>query len=208
MTYPLDYVRCVRRDGGDGVGLDDHMWQDIDGLDLVLVHDGAPPAFPTRVRLLCTGEHLWVRFDCAADAVTATMTRYNDKVWQEDAAEVFIWPPGDEYLYEFQLSPRGIHRDLRVAAHGSGEQTFDDSWRCDGLRTEAAITYCDGRLRKWHALFGVPRALFGDLPAGEPPMVGLFRITRSPVEEFSALRALPDEPVNFHDNRLLVPLIL
>lgn len=196
----------VRSVGGDDVSLDDHRWAGVDRLNLLLVHNGREAAFPTQVALLCTRQHLWVRFDCTADAITATLTRYNDKVWQEDAAEVFLWPPGEGCLYEFQLSPRGIHRDLRVVAPGTSEQSFDDSWQCVGLRTESTIKYADGRLRGWHALLGLPVALLGDPATRDPPLVGTFRINRNPVEEFSALRWLRDGSVNFHDNGLLVPV--
>jgi hypothetical protein len=205
MTPALDHIEVSRTGGGD-IALDDPRWATAAALDLVLVENGQAPEFPTCVRLLYTPEQLLVRFECTADAVTATMTRYKDKVWQEDVAEVFIWPPGDEYLYEFQLSPRAVHRDLRVAAHGTADQTFDDSWGCERLHTETAINYADGRVRRWYALFGFPVGLLGEPASTEAPLIGLFRISRNPIEEFSSLRPSPDSQANFHDNRLLVPL--
>lgn len=171
---------------------------------LVLAGSGLPPVWPTTARLTTTEEHVHARFDCRANAVVATMTSYKDKVWMEDAVEMFVWPDGDPYLYEFQLSPAGVCRDLRVADHGGAGQAFDGDWRCHGLDTRASLRKDEeGRLVGWTGDIIVPWAGLGRSGPPGSWRVGLFRIHRTDPEEFSALRARPGEPIDFHHNAML-----
>jgi hypothetical protein len=147
---------------------------------------------PTRVQTAATPEHLWVRFAAEATDIRATMSRYKDKVWQEGAVEVYLQPPGDPCLYEFQVSPIGTVRDLRVHDPGGPAQVYDDSWSCAGWITDARIRRDEARnVCGWDALFGIPWAAF-DAPSPFQDeaswSVGAFRLEWAP-DEFGALAA-------------------
>ncbi len=146
----------------------------------------------TLVQAASTDGFLWVRFTAEAAEIRVTMTRYKDKVWQEGAVEVYLRPPGDPCLYEFQVSPIGTVRDLRVHDPGGPVQVFDDSWSCAGWVTDARIRRDAQRnVCGWDAVFGIPWGAFGaSVPAGGDGRwrIGAFRLEWDP-DEFSALRA-------------------
>jgi len=186
-------------------------WSQLPTRSLVRVADGGPPTWPTYVRLAADHHAIWLRFECPAATILATMHRYKDKVWQEDAVEVYLKPPRDPYLYEFQLSPIGTTRDLRVVDAGHPHQIFDDSWSCRGLVTEASVAE-DGHSSpvRWEAMFGLPWAAFGQsAPWNQQDTwrIGLFRIERDP-EEFSGLIGVPQGAMELHDPRFLRRLVV
>jgi hypothetical protein len=188
-----------------GQGIDDPRWSDVPSGRLVDL-SGGQLVWPTEFRLAWEAERLWVAFACSARSVRATMTRYKDKVWQEDAVEVYVQPP-DGLLCEFQLSPRGVFRDLVVRRPGEPDQEFDDSWCCAGMRTDALIADERGLL-VWRAVMGIPwSSVSARGPVAPGWKLGLFRLERDP-EELSALCASPAPEVDFHDPRLLADLAL
>jgi hypothetical protein len=180
-------------------------WDDALAFPLVLADTGATPVWPTVARLCETGSHVWARFDCRADSIVATKTTYNDRVCEEDAVEVFLWPDGDPHLYEVQVSPIGVYRDVRVGDNGGPAQAFDGTWRCAGLSTDSSLCHDDdGRLVGWTATVGIPWAGLGLDGPPEGWRLGLFRIHRTDPAEWSSLRAVDRRPVDFHDNGMLV----
>lgn len=161
------------------------------------------------MRLAEAGGVLWARFECEATAIRATMTRYKDKVWTEGAVEIYLRPDPGGPLFEFQVSPLGTCRDLRVADPGGPEQVFDDSWSCAGLVTDARVLRDGGGgIRGWSAVFGIPLSGVaasesdGAVASGglEGWGLGAFRLEYDP-EEFSALRWHP--ALDAHDEAFL-----
>ena len=192
-------------------GLGDPAWKRNPGRPLVDVRTGAAPGWQTDARLVYTDSALYVRFACCASTVRASMTRYKDKVWQEDAVEVYVRPPGDEYLYEFQVNPIGTTRDLRILQAGDPDRrAIDDQWCCTGLVTTAHVERRNGAIVGWQAMFLIPWASLGRSPLATSSTVdawrvGLFRIERDPFEQ-SALAPTTRNPVDLHDPELMLPM--
>jgi hypothetical protein len=113
---------------GPGVDWDDPAWPYAHEYRLVNALTRTPVRHETRVRVLSSPDALWLRYECDADRIAATMTRYKDKVWTEGAVEAYLMPLGADYLYEFQVSPLGTRRDLRVDAPGRERQAYVDDW--------------------------------------------------------------------------------
>ena len=146
-------------------GMDDPSWADASVTRLVNARTGTIPVHSTDVRVIDSGSDLWVRFDCAATDIVATMSRYKDRVWTEGAVEVFLRPPGAAFLYEFQLSPIGTRRDLRVDDPGGPAQYCDDSWSAPGFSgTTVILRDVRGDVVGWHALIRIP---WKDVAPGE-----------------------------------------
>ncbi len=164
--------------------IDSSEWKRVPCRRLVDARTGDAPYWPTTVKLAATGRGLWIHFACAAGTIIATMTEYKDKVWQEDAVEVYLQPPGDSCMYEFQLSPIGTCRDLRVIRPWSPDRYFDDTWSCDGLETATALHGRDtGACEGWQAMFGIPWRAVGRGAGAEPGWrIGVYRIERDPLE--------------------------
>ncbi len=183
-------------------------WEGIASQRLVDVRTGDVPRWPTTVKLVGTSHGLWIRFACAAGTIRATLTQYKDKVWQEDAVEVYLQPPGALPMYEFQLSPIGTYRDLRVVRPSSAGRSFDDTWSCAGLATTAVVDRDDRRkLKGWRAMFGIPwRGIASAGQAETGWRIALFRIERDPLE-YSGLRSYPIPDLDLHDDRFLTRLV-
>ncbi|MFS0911209.1 carbohydrate-binding family 9-like protein [Microbacterium sp. 179-I 3D2 NHS] len=190
-------------------GWDDPRWADHPGRSLVDARSGAAPRMPTLVQVAVTPEHLWARFTADAVDIRATLSRYKDKVWQEQAVEIYLRPPGDACLYEFQVSPIGTVRDLRVHDPGGAAQRYDDSWSCLGWVTDARIRRDAGRdVCGWDAVLGIPWSAFGasaPAPDGASWRIGAFRLEWGP-DEFSALRAGGD--ADAHGDGFLLDMIV
>jgi hypothetical protein len=149
---------------------------------------------------------LWVRFTCEATDIRATMGRYNDKVWTEGAVEVFLRPPSAHHLFEFQLSPIGTWRDLRVDDPGGAEQFYDDTWECGGLVASTVLRRSRrGDLEGWDALLGIPWASVATSTVPRQGWrIGAYRWEYEPAE-LSALAFHAE--VDAHDQRFLVDLV-
>ncbi|MGB3376182.1 MAG: carbohydrate-binding family 9-like protein [Microbacterium sp.] len=194
----------------------DPSWRTADGsctgITPILLCDartGSSPLQSTVVQFFEADGMLWARFECEATTIRATMRRYKDKVWTEGAVEVYLQPAPDGPLYEFQLSPIGTCRDLRVHDPGGSAQAYDDSWSCEGLQTQAWIRRDDrDRIRGWGGVFGIPLANVGscsDRDNAQAWKIGAFRLEYDP-EEFSALRAHPSDDA--HSSTFLRPIRL
>jgi len=173
-------------------GFRDDAWKDIPRVGLRDARSGLEPALSTTVQLLEATGVLWARFECDATDIRATMSRYKDKVWTQGAVEIYLQPAQDGPLYEFQLSPIGTSRDLRVADPGEPHQFFDDSWSCGGLTTDAVIHRdARGDVSGWSAMFGIPLRSVHPTDSSLGWAIGAFRLEYQP-EEFSALRSHAD----------------
>ncbi|MEU8825378.1 hypothetical protein [Streptomyces sp. NPDC048636] len=162
------------------------------------------PVHATSVRFADDGAALWAFFDCAATDLRATMTRYKDKVWTEGAVEIFLRPSDATWLAEFQLSPIGTRRDLRVEDPGGGAQTYDDTWSCAGFEGWTTLRRSErGDLTGWQALMRIPWDSVSPAPRSDGWTIGAFRWEYSPLE-FSGLAMHPD--LDAHDAHFLVPL--
>jgi len=190
------------------LGIGDEAWIGVSPLTLVAAMIGDDkPRWTTSVQIATSPAALEVRFNCAANTFRATMQSYKDRVWQEDAVEVYLAPPDHRYLFEFQLSPLGVSRDLLVQRPGELGQIFDDRWCCAGLRCSAQVTYGEDQgVTGWQGLFSVPWNGLAASAESLDWMIGAFRIERDPLE-YSALTSVNRETLELHDSRYLLPLV-
>lgn len=192
---PPDRIEAA--DLGDGAmpTLDAAVWSAVPAIPLVDARSGARPALATAVRFVVGDGFLAARFDCEATDVVVSMSRYKDKVWQEGAVEVYLQPASGAPLYEFQVSPIGTARDLRVLQPGEEAQSFDDAWSCPGLFAAATIHRdADRNVCGWSAVLGIPfTPIVDDARVGDDPdgwRISALRLEYRP-REMSALRWHP-----------------
>jgi hypothetical protein len=189
-------------------GIADQAWVSCPARELVNARsENEALRFATQVQFATGGGAIWARFRCVAHDISTTMSRYKDKVWTEGAVEVFLRPPNCSDLYEFQLSPIGTKRDLRVVNPGGADQFYDDTWCCDGFSGEAQILRDErGDVSGWDALIGVPIASIVPESADCGVVgwrVGAFRWEYNPLE-LSGLSSHPD--LDAHDGHFLAKL--
>lgn len=147
----------------------------------------------TAAAALWTDSALFVAFWCEDPDIRATLMSRDDKVWQEEAVEVFLQPdPRSETYFEFQLSPANVVRDVLVTNPSrTGERChFDGEWDCDGLTTAVQRRdpgACGDAAWDWRTEMSIPFHALGlvNAPrAGDAWRVNVFRIDRYPAVQY------------------------
>lgn len=182
------------------------VWQATPPISLTLAQGNGMPQQRTMVRGCWDGTLLYLAFDCQDADIRATMTHRDGLVWQEEVVEAFIAPYGDRvHYFEFQCNPLNTVNDVRVTnpnARGDAMK-FDRTWTCGGWRTATSVQSVGAETLGWHSEWAIPLAELLEpeahlVVAGEEWRVNLFRIDRSPVEEYSAWSPNPQSPIWFH----------
>ena len=94
-----------------------------------------PEPYLTRFRALCSPAALFVRFDAADESPWHTMTRRDDRLWEEEVVEIFLDPSraGVDYA-ELEISPANVVCDL-IVRRPWPKLSSDPSWDIEGLVT-------------------------------------------------------------------------
>lgn len=178
LPVPAGALAVMRAAGGvtlDGK-LDEPAWQtapasevfvpSINRAEKELAED---PAYRTTVRALHDGSTLYVAFECHGPPFWATFTRRDDKLYEQDVAEIFLDVAGDMREYaEMQASPNGVVADFYhwwnpPPTYPAGQLDWDQigkqhrgdgAWNLDGLR--AAGRAMDAPAQGWTVEFAVP----------------------------------------------------
>ncbi|THF74587.1 carbohydrate-binding family 9-like protein [Cohnella fermenti] len=176
-------------------------WLLAPGASLLDTVTGAVPVQPTTAKLLWSERFLYVAFACEDDAPNATMTGFNDKLYEEEVVEIFVDDDNDLRTYiEIEVNP--LNAVLHYAIHN-----HPDGHSLAFARTDCRLTTAvrlDPEQRRWTAEIAIP---FTEFVAARrsPPHPGdewrmnLYRIDRpqdgSP-DEYSAWS--PTGEVQFH----------
>ena len=110
---------------------------------------------PTDIRMVATNESLVFTvnaLDPLPHAMSATMGRMDDALWEEESVEIVIKPDG-QLARRFVFNPMGTRHDAMAVA--SNLETWDSGWDGD-WNVKAAPT--DGG---WTATVNIPIALLG-----------------------------------------------
>jgi hypothetical protein len=87
---------------------------------------GKAAARPTTVLAGHDGANLYLAFTCGGQPNPRARERWHDgAVWEDDAVEVFLQPPGAEEYYHFAVNAAGSQYEARCAAGG-----LDAGWNC------------------------------------------------------------------------------
>lgn len=100
--------------------LDKPIWEKAEKMTLVKNDDGGAPGHETTAMMLWNDNFLYVGFRCVDDEIIATMTGYNDPIYQEEVVEIFVDDDCDLQTYiEIEVSPintllhYNIHNNLK-----------------------------------------------------------------------------------------------
>ena len=179
---------------------DKEEWRTAQAVHLVDTETGYAPGQPTWFKMLWNDHYLYICFMCADNCIMASMTEYNDKLYEEEVVEVFIDDDTDKKTYiEVEVNPLNavlhycIHNDLR-----NGLIRF--------ARVDKAIetaVFRDDEKGIWSVEIAIPFTEFitaRNLPPqkGDRWHMNLYRIDRtaSKNDEFSAWS--PTGKINFH----------
>lgn len=203
MDAPLLQHQVVRASSPvvvDG-DLSDAAWKSSNAISLLLQDGSGEPRLKTIARLCYDDTCLYVAFECADTTIAATMTQRDDPIYDEEVVEIFLDPDCDELTYcEFEVNPLNTVFDALVFNPTGKKGEIDTSWDCAGLRT-AVIVSDDESM--WTVEMAIP---FASLPGAlhTPPLPGdtwranLYRIERSPDEEYTCWSPTLAVPANYH----------
>jgi hypothetical protein len=157
-------------------------WDDADAI----AYGTAP--FATTFRALWSAEALFVRWDVIDDRPWWTMTHRDDRLWEEEAVELFLdLDRSGTHYAEVEISPANVVCDVHLIS--ASPRRMDLAWDLDGLQTNVVMNRGDaGLLTGWTAVARLPWDGFRSLPSARsidlPPRAGdrwrfnVFRIKR------------------------------
>ena len=141
---------------------------------------------PTEIRITATAKALIFNvnaLDPLPHAMSATMTRMDDALWEEESVEILIKPDG-QLARRFVFNPLGTRHDAMAVA--SNIKTWDSGWDGDWDVTAAQT---DGG---WTAKVHIPSNLLGkNAKPGDSWGINFIR-HRNNVEEETSLWAAED----------------
>ena len=127
-----------------------------------------PAMYETEFRALWNADGLYVRFDATDPNPWFTMTKRDDRIWQEEVVEIFIdLDRSGTHYAEVEINPNNVVTDLRMV-HGVPEPEGDIAWDLEGLESHVRLNkYRDGSTAGWTALAFLPWTGFASLPSAE-----------------------------------------
>lgn len=147
--------------------------------------------YATDFRALWTPRGLYVRFDAHDVDPWHTMTKRDDKIWNEEVVEIFIDPAGQGHHYaELEINPINVVCDLRMVS-GFPNIKGEIEWNFEGIESRVTPMPAAGAAAQsgsWIATAFLPWQDFRSLPTPDsvalPPKAGdawrfnIFRIKR------------------------------
>jgi hypothetical protein len=174
----LPALVCPRRKFGEvNANPSAPEWHGVPVVELVENTRGGVPMQGTQLRCAWDDAEFRVLYTCADRDVWATMTKRDDRLWEEEVVEIFIDPVGDAQSYfEIEVNPLNTVCDLSLRKNRSGWRR-DFAWDCEGFRS--AVQRTDAG---WIAEMSIP---FTALVSNEPQpgaewRVNFYRIDRPP----------------------------
>ena len=107
--------------------LDEKEWEDAPSTgDFVRTMDGQPAEQKTQAKLLWDDKNLYVAFVNDDKDVWTTLDKHDDKLWTQEADEMFIDADGDGKTYvELQVNAKGAIFDSYLPAYRQNQNDWD-----------------------------------------------------------------------------------
>lgn len=175
-------------------------WKDIEGIGLVETCTGKTPRLETEVKVVWNDDFLYFSFKCQDDFIKATMTEYNDKLYEEDVVEVFIDDNNNLNTYvEIEVNP------LNAILHYLVCKNFKNEKFCYAKVEKSILsaTEFDNVLGIWNTEISIPMKEF-TTAKNNPPIPGdkwnvnFYRIDRPENKEDEYSAWSPTGQINFH----------
>ncbi len=159
----------------DGV-LGEPAWKEADATGpFVNTMDGTPAATRASARVLWDQNNLYVAFEFLDSDIYSAFDKHDDKLWTQDAAELFIDADGDRKTYvELQVSPRNMTFDSWLPNYRENDNAWDAPLTT-AVKVYGTVNKSDDVDTGWTVEMQIPlSAAKGRLDnmGGVPPAVG------------------------------------
>ena len=156
--------------------LDEPAWKDaVVAGPFVNSMDGSPAAQAASAKVLWDDQNLYVAYDFADTDIWGSLEKHDDKIYTQEAAEMFIDPDGDGRTYiELQVSPRNVTFDSWLAAYRQNDNAWDAPMKT-AVQVNGTLNKRDDTDTGWTVEMMIPlSAVKGRLETvkGVPPQVG------------------------------------
>ena len=176
------------------------QWEAAEGALLVDTVTGLESNNQTMVKFLWDDMFLYVGFYCRYEQINATMSGFNEKLYEEDVVEVFIDDNSDRKTYlEIEVNP--LNAVLHYNIHNDLAGTILQFARVSNNIISAVIQ--NQEEKEFMVELAIPFTEFITGP-GIPPEIGdiwlfnAYRINNTSRDDFEYLAYSPTGEINFH----------
>ncbi|MCI0421812.1 MAG: carbohydrate-binding family 9-like protein [Acidobacteria bacterium] len=177
----------------DGV-FDEPSWRAAASTGPFRLNDGSgSPPSRVEAKMLWDEQNLYFAFECDDSDLSATMTKRDEHLWQEEVVEIFVDPDGDEKNYiELEVNPLGTFIDLFVLTPvvpiPFESYNIPAKW---AVKVDGTIKNSSDRDKGWTVELSLPlkeAVTAPNLPPkdGDKWRLNLYRIERKPLEQYIA----------------------
>jgi hypothetical protein len=198
---PLPTYKVPRATGPikiDGI-LDEPDWKRAPMVLLGRSIDGGPTKYRTEARLLWDDQYLYLSFVSQDEDVWSDFTKHDDKLYTQEAVEIFIDADGDGKTYnELEIAPTNATFDAYFPARREGMDLSWESGMVSAVKVDGTLNNPNDVDKSWTAEARIPIAKLASVPH-VPPRIGdrwrfnLYRLdwhTNRKVNEGSAFSPL------------------
>ena len=156
--------------------LDEAAWKTAGSTGaFVKTMDGAKADSAAEAKVLWDEENLYVAFQIEDSDVWSTLDKRDDKLWTQEAVEIFIDADGDGKSYvELQTNPKGAIFDSYLPSYRKNENDFDSGMKVV-VHVDGTIEKRDDTDKGWTVEMQIPLAAAKGKEAtmkNVPPVVG------------------------------------
>jgi hypothetical protein len=137
--------------------LDEPVWKSAASTGLfVRSTDGAKAEQATEAKVLWDDKYLYVGFTMEDSDVWTTMTARDDKLWTQEAVEMFIDADGDGKTYiELQTNPKGAIFDSYLPGYRANQNDFDAGMKV-AVHVDGTVDKRDDTDKGWSVEMQIP----------------------------------------------------
>jgi hypothetical protein len=157
---------------GEGTSL---QWNKTEWLPITIQKSSEATTLGTRIKVLYSDRGLYFLFFCEDQKITATIKEDFGALYNEDVAEVFLWPNESVPVYfEYEISP--LNYELPILVPNMNDRFYGwKPWHYEGDRKIQHATSAQGgkkesneQVKSWMAEFFIPYKLLQPIVTGTP----------------------------------------
>jgi hypothetical protein len=138
-------------------------------------YNGSKLPYQTQAKVAWDQNNLYIAFECPDTDIFSELKERDDKLWMQDAVEVFIDAnrDGQDYL-ELQVSPKGVIFDSYFPKHRQGQADYNSGLKA-AVDVQGTLNQRDDQDKRWIVEMALPFSDAkgrGKYPLSLPPKVG------------------------------------